>query len=292
MRSNSLLGRLVLTISRQTPAYRAAGLDRLSRLSRERASDETARTLITDGQSLNSEKVRPSTNAPSRPFSSKLSPSWIARIPTPAFAAIVAIFLAAAFVFADLDPELQGPTPEPGRPIVVSSIDVDSAVSATAASYSPDGRTLATGSDNGTIVLLDLTDPAHPVRTATLTGHTGPVTSVAFSPDGRTLATGSNDQTVLLWDVSNPAQPTLRGQPLTGHTGPVTSVAFSPDGRTLATGSNGQTGRLWDVSNPARPVSKIGLFDHTGPVTFLRDRRTLAVGSDGNTVVVWDLSPR
>jgi WD40 repeat protein len=298
MRSDSLLGRLVLTISRQTPAYRAAGLDRLSRLSRGRASDETARTLITGKQNVNSKKMKSSTSASSRPILSKLSLGRIPRIATLAAAVIIIIFLAAVFgIFANVEPELRSPVPNAGTPSILSVIDLDSAVSAAAASPSAEGRTLVTGSADGTTILLDLTNPAHLVRTATLTGHTGPVTSMAFSPDGRTLATGSADQTVRLWDVSNPAQPTPRGQPLTGHTGPVTSMAFSSDGRTLATGSADQTVQLWYIitNGPAFPGRRATLSGHTGPVisvTFLRDRRTLAIGSDDKTVVVWDLPSR
>jgi WD40 repeat protein len=115
--------------------------------------------------------------------------------------------------------------------------------------FSPDGHTMAAGSDDGTARLWDLTDRAHPASLGQpLTGHHDPVNAVAFSPDGRTLATGSDDQTAVLWDVTDRAHPAPLGQPLTGHVGPVRAIAFSPDGRTLATGSDDHTVLLWDLS--------------------------------------------
>ncbi|MEO7193836.1 MAG: TIR domain-containing protein, partial [Pseudonocardiaceae bacterium] len=69
--------------------------------------------------------------------------------------------------------------------------------------FAPDGHTLATASDDQTVRLWDLTDPAHPHPLgAPLTGHTNGVASVAFAPDGRTLATASLDRTVRLWDLT------------------------------------------------------------------------------------------
>src|SRR5438552_12430957 len=51
--------------------------------------------------------------------------------------------------------------------------------------YSPDGRMLASGSDDSTIKLWDV---ATGKGRATLKGHDDAVQSMAFSPDGRTLA--------------------------------------------------------------------------------------------------------
>ena len=68
-----------------------------------------------------------------------------------------------------------------------------------AVAFAPDGHTLATGSDDSTVILWDVRDPAQPQRLGhPLTGHTDAVYSVAFAPDGHTLATGSADKTVHL----------------------------------------------------------------------------------------------
>jgi WD40 repeat protein/tRNA A-37 threonylcarbamoyl transferase component Bud32 len=67
---------------------------------------------------------------------------------------------------------------------------------------SPDGRRLATGSDDQTIKLWDTTTGE---ELFTLRGHTGGVICVAFSPDGQRIASGSWDRTLRVWDTCAPA---------------------------------------------------------------------------------------
>ena len=64
--------------------------------------------------------------------------------------------------------------------------------------FSPDGKTLASGSSDLTIKLWSLDTFS---ETQTLKGHGGYVWSVCFSPDGKLLASGSWDKTIRLWNL-------------------------------------------------------------------------------------------
>jgi WD40 repeat protein len=107
--------------------------------------------------------------------------------------------------------------------------------------FSPDGRTLASSSEDKTVRLWDVR--RHRQLGAPML-HADSINGVAFSRDGTTIATAGADGALRLWDVAT--QRPL-GPPLTGHADWINRVAFSPDGRTVATAGNDWTVRFWST---------------------------------------------
>ena len=161
------------------------------------------------------------------------------------------------------------------------------AASVYSVAYSPDGRVIASGSDDKTIKLWDA---ATGKQLRSLAGHTARVNSVAFSPDGRLIASGSEDATVKLWAAATGKA----FRSLTGHMYEVYSVAFSPDGRTIASGSEDRTIKLWDVETGKELrsliVSSLKENGRVRSVAFSPDGKLLASGDGDNAIKVWDVA--
>jgi WD40 repeat protein len=150
--------------------------------------------------------------------------------------------------------------------------------------FSLDGRLLASGSNDMTVILWDVEGG---VETARFTDQARPslVYTVAFSPDGRLVASAGADGIIRLWDI---ATRSLSGT-LSGHESSVYSVAFTRDGRFVVSGSEDGTVLLWDLATRRRVRALAGSQATVHSVAVSRGGR-LASGSADGTVHVWDLA--
>ena len=187
------------------------------------------------------------------------------------------------------------------------------------AAFSPDGRYVVSGSEDGTIIVSETSNGQEVARMlhddavyavvfhthgnyvvsasadntakvwdvstrdeiARMT-HEHFVRHVAISPDGNYVASGGLDDTARVWEVGTGFEVASMA-----HDGDVESLAFSPDGRYVVTGSFDFTARIWEVATGSEVASML----HEGEVTsvaFSPDGRYVVSGSLDNTVRVWD----
>jgi WD40 repeat protein len=176
--------------------------------------------------------------------------------------------------------------------------------------YSPDGRTLAAGGEDGSIWIWDRsagklrsrlfvsaaaegyarsmelarsfwadTNPDYEVSTERLT-------ALAFSHDARWLVTAGSRGSVRVWSTEN----WQRSLELPKQDGPVPWVGFTPDGRRLAASRRGQV-RLWGLQSGTEYATLGEEFDapvHCGAIS--PAGRLLAVGSNDRAIRVWDMA--
>jgi WD40 repeat protein len=161
-----------------------------------------------------------------------------------------------------------------------------------AVAFSPDGRTLATTSLDGTAKLWEV---ASGKELRSFQGPGGYVVGAAFSPDGTLLATairgrmGSGESgEVRLWETGSGREVAS----WRGHTGDVHAVAFSPDGLHVTSAGQDGTVRLWDVPGRRQALVHRGHRGLALAVAFSPDGRTVVSGGSDGAVKVWDtLSP-
>ncbi len=157
--------------------------------------------------------------------------------------------------------------------------------------FSPDGKLLASGSNDNRIGLWDVSNPQKPRLITWLERHSRSVYSIAFSPDGKLLASGSYKR-IGIWDISNPQEPRLITW-LEGQNSIILSIAFSPRRNLLASSSRDSRIGLWNISDSSTPrhIKRLGSHNNrVYSIAFSPDGKLLASGSKDTRIGIWDIS--
>jgi WD40 repeat protein len=158
--------------------------------------------------------------------------------------------------------------------------------------FSPDGKTLAAGNDDMTVLFYDVTGdkPKERVRFK-VDKASGGVKALFYAPDGKSLVLGTGNGIIRLLDLTadKPKEVGKEGKVRGGF---ILPSSLSPDGKLLAIDDRdmGKSPRFFEVTaeglKPA-PAAKENLKD-LGVLTYSPDGRILAAATKGGRVLLFD----
>lgn len=119
--------------------------------------------------------------------------------------------------------------------------------------FSPDGKTLASSDDEGSIILWDVQNG---VSKCTIQSDSSSVRSLSFSSDGQFLVSGGDDGYIRIWDL-------MRGilaSSFHAHSAGISSIAFSYNNQTIISSSWDKTVKIWVVETAISKFFSLGFF--------------------------------
>ncbi len=182
------------------------------------------------------------------------------------------------------------------EPMKLDSLqNVQSGIPIFCARITPDGKSLACGSNKGRVLIFDLQQLEAAPVIFNYYGFGTRVTALAFDQDGSHLITANSAGSLYRWDFKRNKIGRI-GLPLSGrHTSPVNDITFSPDGKLLATCGYDWTVHVWNyasiVNRQLQPIVLDDFDTWVFGLTFSADGKRLLAGGADRTIRSWNVDP-
>ena len=150
------------------------------------------------------------------------------------------------------------------------------------ASWSPDGRILASGMQDGSVQFWNVAAGSQ----SQMRGYGAKVALTSWSSNSRWLATAADPQ-IVVWDFAGRGPEGSEPAQLAAHTARLTQLAFQPRGSLLAAGSRDHRVTLWRISQPQQPIDAQLLTDEVALLRWSLSGELLAVVDRAGVLTIY-----
>lgn len=153
------------------------------------------------------------------------------------------------------------------------------------ASWSPDGRVLASGMQDGSVHFWNVAAGTQ----SQMRGYGAKVALTSWSANSRLLATAA-DELIIVWDFSGRGPEGSEPLQLGAHTARLSQLAFQPKGSLLAAGGRDHRLTLWRTAQPQQPVDADMYPEEVALLRWSNDGTQLAVADRAGSLNIYDVS--
>ncbi|MBN1618229.1 TIR domain-containing protein [Candidatus Dojkabacteria bacterium] len=150
--------------------------------------------------------------------------------------------------------------------------------------FSPNGRFLASASNDGKIILWD--NNSSEMKGIPLTSQSKPILSLAFSPDSTNLVAGDADGSIAVWDVNNREiiqTVNIKNEGLVY----IEEIIFDPDGKFIAVRSWDANDILFLDAKNLKIVHKLSIDTNVTSIAINPNGRIFAAGGGNGNLYLW-----
>lgn len=153
------------------------------------------------------------------------------------------------------------------------------------ASFSPDGRVLASGLQDGSVHFWYLAAGTQ----SEMKGYGSRVTCTGWSANGRQLVTAADDQ-IVIWDFGGRGPEGSEPLQLRGHTGRLTQLQCQPQGPHFVSGARDRRLLLWQPALSREPLDADLLGEEIALLRWSNNGQLLAAADRGGVLTIYALT--